>query len=89
MIALSPLDATLVDELRVLAEISRNCPPPTPVESTLTNFAPVTPLSATLTKTGGMGEGHTSRLLLLNTKGLLHTKPALCCQRLFGTLKVS
>jgi len=85
MTALSPLDATLVDELRVLAEIGRSCPPATPVESTLTDFASVTPLSATLTKTWGRGEGHASRLLSLNTKGLLHTEP---CPS-FGTLKAS
>jgi len=48
--SLSPLESTLMDELRVLAEISRNCPLATPLQSTLTDFAPVTPLNATLTK---------------------------------------
>ncbi len=53
--SLSPLDSALADVLRVLPCFSRNCPPATPVESTLTDFASVTPLSATLTKTGGGG----------------------------------
>src|SRR5882724_4555791 len=34
--ALSPLEATLIDDLRVLPEISRNRPPATPAKSTLT-----------------------------------------------------
>ena len=53
--ALSPLDATLTAELRVLTEISRSCPPTSPVESILTDCTPVTPLDATLTKTRGGG----------------------------------
>ena len=61
MTVLSPLDATLVDELRVLTEISRSCPP-------------ASPLDATLTKTMGEGEAMPADRLLLNTKGLLHTE---------------
>jgi hypothetical protein len=85
MTVLSPLDATLVDELRVLTEIGRNCPPATPIESILTDFASVTPLSATLTKTMGEGEAMPADRLLLNTKGLLHTE---ACPSL-ETLKAS
>jgi hypothetical protein len=53
--AATPSESTLVDVLRVLPCFGRNRPPATPVESTLTDFASVTPLSATLTKTGGGG----------------------------------
>ena len=54
----TPLDATLTDDLRVLPCFDRSCLLPKPVESTLTeltDFAPVTPLSATLTKNRGRG----------------------------------
>jgi hypothetical protein len=54
--ALSPLEATLTADLRVLAEINRNCQPATPLDATLTEISPVTPLSATLTKNRGEGE---------------------------------
>jgi len=62
----TPLDATLTADLRVgfqglylqtlteqPTEISRNRPPASPLDATLTDFAPVTPLSATLTKNAG------------------------------------
>src|SRR5882724_2999561 len=52
---LTALESALTDERRVLAEIIRNRPPATLVESILTRSAPVTPLSATLTKTRGGG----------------------------------
>ena len=52
---LTPLESVLTDERRVLAEITRNRQPATLVESTLTRSAPVTPLSATLTKNKGRG----------------------------------
>jgi hypothetical protein len=55
LLPVTPLDATLAADLRVLTEISRNSPPATPLDATLTDFAPVTPLSATLTKTRGRG----------------------------------
>src|SRR5882724_8368932 len=48
----TPSQSTLVDVLRVLPCFSRNCPPASPFDATLTDFACVTPLSATLTKTG-------------------------------------
>src|SRR5882724_3501043 len=49
----TPLDATLTAELRVLAEINRNCPPASLLDAILTETSSVTPLGATLTKTGG------------------------------------
>ena len=54
---LTPLEATLTADLRVLPCFGRNCPPATPLDATLTDLAPVTPLSATLTKTPGGGGG--------------------------------
>jgi len=60
--ALCPLPATLADDLRVLAEISRNCPPATPLDATLTETSPVTPLSATLTKSRGEGHATATKL---------------------------
>ena len=53
--SVSLLESTLANEHSVLAEISRSCPPVNRLESTLTDFAPVTPLSATLTKNAGRG----------------------------------
>src|SRR5882724_4932366 len=55
MTPITPLDATLTDEHRVLPRFGRNRPPTTPLESTLTRYASVTPLDATLTKTRGVG----------------------------------
>jgi len=81
MTALSPLDATLVDELRVLPGFSRNRDRVSPAESTLTDFAPVTPLSATLTENTGRGRAMPTDNLLLNLKGLPHTEAALRWQR--------
>jgi len=49
----TPSESTLVDVLRVLPCFGRNCPLATPVESILTDFTPVTPLSATLTENRG------------------------------------
>jgi len=51
----SPLEATLTDDPRVLAEISRNRPPTSPFDATLTGTSAVTPLDATLTKNQGVG----------------------------------
>jgi hypothetical protein len=51
--ALSPLSATLTVDLRVLAEISRNWPPASPLDATLTESTAVTPLDATLIKKPG------------------------------------
>ena len=61
--ALSPLSATLTVDLRVLAEISRNCPSATPLDATLTDFAPVSPLAATLTKNRGEGDAPPQRAI--------------------------
>src|SRR5882724_2732810 len=73
---LSSLEATLTADLRVgfqgclatlpekWTEISRTHPPTSALDATLTDFTPVTPLSATLTKTpGGVGDnpGATTR----------------------------
>jgi len=52
-LAVTPLGATLTADLRVLTEISRNQRPASPLDATLIDFAPVTPLSATLTRTRG------------------------------------
>jgi hypothetical protein len=52
---LSSLKSTLVDDLRVLTEISRNWPPATPLESTLTRLPSITPLESALTKNQGGG----------------------------------
>jgi hypothetical protein len=52
---LTPLEATLTADLRVLPCFGRDCPPATPLDATLTDLAPVTPLSATLTKNPGEG----------------------------------
>src|SRR5882724_342178 len=51
----TPLDATLTADLRVLPCFRRNRPPTSLLESTLTDIASVTPLSATLTKNAGGG----------------------------------
>ena len=53
--ALSPSSATLTAKHRDLTEISRNWSPASPLESTLTDFTSVTPLSATLTRNRGGG----------------------------------
>jgi len=54
--ALSPLEATLIDDLRVLPEISRNRPHATPAESTLTRNSRCNPFrSNTYKKQGGGG----------------------------------
>ena len=59
----SPLSATLMDDLRVLPCFGRSCPPATPLDATLTDSASVNPLSATLTKNrGGGGTDGGSRL---------------------------
>src|SRR5882724_1438210 len=52
---LTPLDATLTANFRVLPCFGRSCPRATPLDATLTDSAPVTPLSATLTKSWGGG----------------------------------
>jgi len=53
---LSPSESALVDVLRVLTEISRNCPSASPLESALTRIHSVTPLESALTKKlGGRG----------------------------------
>src|SRR5882724_12545312 len=52
----TPLDATLTADFRVLAEITRSCPSPSPLDATLTRTRAVTPLSATLTKNQGRGD---------------------------------
>jgi hypothetical protein len=65
---LTSLDATLTTDLRVgfqglylqtlsqqKTEISRNCPPASPLDATLTETSAVTPLEATLTKMRGRG----------------------------------
>jgi hypothetical protein len=54
---LTALDATLTADLRVLTEISRNCPPASPLDATLAGTSAVTPLEATLTKMRGGGWG--------------------------------
>jgi len=67
---LTSLDATLTGDLRVgfqglylqtlsqqKTEISRNWPPASPLDATLTRARAVTPLEATLTKTRGEGVG--------------------------------
>ena len=56
--ALRPRDANLFrirsySRLRLLAEISRNRPPVSPVESATTDRPPLTPLESALTKKGG------------------------------------
>jgi hypothetical protein len=50
---LTPLNATLTANLRVLPCFGRNCPSTSPLDATLTKSSPVTPLSATLTKKPG------------------------------------
>src|SRR5262249_48997121 len=38
---LNPVESALTDDLRVSAEINRNCPGTNPLESALTEFAPI------------------------------------------------
>lgn len=53
---LSPLESALTGQLRVSAEISRSCRRASPLESALTDFAPLTPfVFNTYTKTQGWG----------------------------------
>src|SRR5882724_6807739 len=57
--ALSPLEATLTDDLRVLPEISRNRPPATPAKSTLTRNSRCNPFRRnTYKKPRGPGHLH-------------------------------
>jgi len=58
--SLSPLEATLTADLPVLQCFGRNRPLTTPLDAILTDLAPVTPLSATLTKKVGVGAMPTS-----------------------------
>ena len=57
---LSFVESTLTDKHRVLPCFGRDCPPASPLESTLTRTGAVTPLEATLTKNrgGGMPASH-------------------------------
>lgn len=57
MIALNPFDATLVSELRVLTEIGRSYPRTSRLDTTVTDFATVTLLSATLAQNRRRGWG--------------------------------
>jgi hypothetical protein len=60
LVAATPLDATLTDDLRVLPRFGRSWPATTPLDATLTDFPSVTPLSATLTNIRGGGVSHQS-----------------------------
>jgi len=53
---ITPLESALTDDLRVLAEISRNRPRATPLESALTRFSFITSLESALTKKPGEGQ---------------------------------
>jgi hypothetical protein len=50
---LNPAESALTDEFRVLAEISRNPAPATPLDSALTDILFVSPLESALTKNPG------------------------------------
>jgi hypothetical protein len=52
----TPLEATLAADLRVLPRFGRNRLRASPLGATLTDFPPITPLSATLTKIKGRGQ---------------------------------
>jgi hypothetical protein len=53
---LNAVESALADEVRVSAEIGRDCPSVTPLESALTEPAPLTPLYSTHTENGGGGD---------------------------------
>ena len=81
---LSPLESALTDELRVLAEISRNHSHVNPLESALTDTSFVSPLQSALTKNRGvepiMLTAHAKSIPILPSPLLAGSEPACLAQ---------
>jgi len=70
MTALSPLDATLVDELRVLPGFSRNRDSRIPCRINTYRLRACNPFIRNTYRKHGEGEGHAHRQPLVESKGL-------------------
>ena len=83
---LTYLYATLASHFRVLAEVNRNRPPITPLESTIGEALSVTPLECALTKKrgGGLPPNRPAYRSLLPPKDRIYS---LCFQRFANTFR--